>query len=104
LWLVGVSAPVRTRIVVVLPDPDGPMIPRIVPAGTISEMPSTASWSANWTVTSSTTTTSSPVVATDAGAVASDVAGTSAATSGSAPACAESRPAISLLRPNPLRK
>ena len=41
--LVGVSAPVSSRMVVVLPEPDGPMIPRMMPAGTVSEMPSTAS-------------------------------------------------------------
>ena len=43
---------------VVLPAPDGPIRPRIAPAGTASEIPSIASWSGNWTVTPSMTTAS----------------------------------------------
>jgi hypothetical protein len=53
---VGFRAPVIIRIVVVLPDPEGPMTPRIVPVWTTRLSPSTAVSSPNRIVASCTTT------------------------------------------------
>src|SRR5687767_14911302 len=46
-------------MVVVFPEPDGPMMPRIVPVRTVSEIPSTAVSSPNRFVTLSMTTAAS---------------------------------------------
>lgn len=49
------------RTVVVLPEPDGPMTPRMVPDGIVNEISSMASWSAKRMVAPSMTTTDEPV-------------------------------------------
>src|SRR4051812_22576254 len=61
------------RIVVVLPDPDGPMTPRIVPSGTCSETSATATTSPKlrrtWTSSTGkwTCATETPCASTTAG-------------------------------------
>ena len=63
--LVGRRAPVSIRTVVVLPDPDGPMTPRIVPARIVKSRSRTTTRSPNARDTASTVTTAS--VASGAG-------------------------------------
>src|SRR4051794_12106044 len=61
----GSSAPVIMRIVVVLPAPDGPTIPRIVPAGTVRSTSNTPTPSPKSRVAPRSTTSPSLLGETD---------------------------------------